>query len=332
MEEERGGPVGPFEDLEVIRVEAGMPTARFCALIGVPERTWRRWQSKARHAKTPKGPWPTPVRASARARVVAHATEHVAWGHRKIWAMTRRDGIRVSPSTVLRALRDEKLLQVADYQRERRRLAQARKAAFLTPPTKPNQVWQLDFSDFETRAGGTWKLAGCRDYVSKYEHPWHVSPTGNQYDAIEAVELALADYEAMFGHPLVDDCQVDAETGELLPVVILVTDNGGPFRSFRFEAFIVSHPELRHVRTRVKTPGQNGSRERGFGTLKYEWLFVHDVSDGLDLAHQAEAYRVEYNSIRPHEALAWNTPLQVHLDLASPDIPTFETTKTLPHS
>lgn len=25
MEEERGGPVGPFEDLEVIRMEAGMP-------------------------------------------------------------------------------------------------------------------------------------------------------------------------------------------------------------------------------------------------------------------------------------------------------------------
>ena len=27
MEEERGGPAGPFEDLEVVRTEAGMPTA-----------------------------------------------------------------------------------------------------------------------------------------------------------------------------------------------------------------------------------------------------------------------------------------------------------------
>jgi hypothetical protein len=34
-----GGRAGPFEDLEVIHVEAGMPTARFCRLIGVPERT-----------------------------------------------------------------------------------------------------------------------------------------------------------------------------------------------------------------------------------------------------------------------------------------------------
>ncbi|MBA9082054.1 hypothetical protein FHR79_002190 [Micrococcus aloeverae] len=35
----------------------------------------------------------------------------------------------------------------------------------------------------------------------------------------------------------------------------VVTDNGGPFRSFRFEKFIFDHPELHHVRTRLKTPG-----------------------------------------------------------------------------
>ena len=62
----------------------------------------------------------------------------------------------------------------------------------------------MDFSEFETTTGGTWRIAGCRDYWSKYEHPFHVFPTGNQHDAIDAVELALADYEAMFGHPLAE--------------------------------------------------------------------------------------------------------------------------------
>ena len=33
MEEVRGGQVGPFADVEVIRVQAGMSTARFCRLI-----------------------------------------------------------------------------------------------------------------------------------------------------------------------------------------------------------------------------------------------------------------------------------------------------------
>src|SRR3954452_10071069 len=50
---------------------------------------------------------------------------------------------------------------------------------------------QLDFTDFETTSGGTWRSAGCRDYWSKYELGWHVSPTANQHDAIAAVELAL---------------------------------------------------------------------------------------------------------------------------------------------
>src|SRR5690606_37442496 len=77
----------------------------------------------------------------------------------------------------------------------------------------------------------------------------------------------------------------------------VVTDNGGPFRSFRFEAFITAHPELRHVRTRVRTPGQNGSRERGFGSLKYERLFLEEIDDVLSLVAHADDYRAEYNTV-----------------------------------
>ncbi len=68
------------------------------------------------------------------------------------------------------------------------------------------------------------------------------------------------------------------------------------------------HPELHHVRARVRTPGQNGSRERGFGTLKYERLFIDEIDDALMLAKHAEEYRLEYNQVRPHEAIAWNRP------------------------
>ena len=157
---------------------------------------------------------------------------------------------------------------------------------------------------------------GLPGLLVKYEHRFHVSPTANQHDAIDAIELALADYETLFGHPLVEDCTVDTETGEVLPVVTIVTDNGGPFRSFRFEAFIGSHPELAHVRTRVRTPGQNGSRERGFGTLKYERLFIDEIDDAIMLAKHAEDYRIEYNTVRPHQAIAWNRPTEVHLGLA----------------
>ncbi|HEX8858879.1 MAG TPA: IS3 family transposase [Actinomycetes bacterium] len=314
----------------MIRAEAGMSTARFCELTGMPERTWRRWQARAAAGLQPKGPWPRPARGAALELAREHALAHPAWGHRKIWAMIRHDGHVVSEATILRLLRDEGLILPASYQRERRKLAERRKAAFANTPTGPNQVWQLDFSEFETTAGGTWRLAGCRDYWSKYEHPFHVSPTGNQHDAVDAIELALADYQAMFGHPMADDCPVDPAAGELLPVVTIVTDNGGPFRSFRFEAFIELHPELAHVRTRVKSPGQNGSRERGFGTLKYERLYIDEIDDAVILAKRAEEYRIEYNETRPHEAIAWNRPKEVHLGLADPAIPTFQTTETRP--
>ena len=110
----------------------------------------------------------------------------------------------------------------------------------------------------------------------------------------------------------------------------IVTDNGGPFRSFRFEAFIATHAELRHVRTRVRTPGQNGSRERGFGSLKYERLFLEEIPDAIDLAAHTEHYRVEYNTVRPHENLSWNRPIEVHLGYADPKTPNFPEPQNLP--
>jgi hypothetical protein len=109
-----GWPAGPLEDLEVIRVEAGMPTTRFCQLVGVPERIWRRWQARVR-ADRPvrRGPWPRPAHERVRDAARRHALAHPAWRHRKVWAMCRHDGHRVCQASVLRLLRDEGLLLAA---------------------------------------------------------------------------------------------------------------------------------------------------------------------------------------------------------------------------
>lgn len=183
-------------------------------------------------------------------------------------------------------------------------------------------MWQLDFTEVETTRGGTWRIAACRDYWSKYELGWHISPTANQHDAIAAVELAILEAENLLGCTLLES-MADPATGELLgrPVTI-VTDNGGPFRSERFARFI-DRPDLHHVRTRVRSPGQNGSRERGFGTLKYEKLFLDEIADGIELQALAEAYRIEYNKVRPHEFLSWNRPYDVHTRVAHPAVPNF---------
>ena len=93
-----------------------------------------------------------------------------------------------------------------------------------------------------------------------------------------AVELAIVEAETLAGEPLLH-AVTDKATGEIHPIV-LVTDNSGPFKSDRFARFIASRPELTHVRTKVKSPGQNGVRERAFGSLKYERLYREEITDG----------------------------------------------------
>lgn len=190
----------------------------------------------------------------------ARRSSHTRWRTRRgatgrsgRWSATTAAGSPTPPCCACCARGG--LILPAEYQRERRKLAQRRRAAFAAEPTGPNQVWQLDFSEFETTTGGTWRLAARRDYFSKYEFDAHVSSTANMHDAITAIEKALAESEQLLGAPLAGHARVDPETGEVSPVVTVVTDNGGPFRFFTFEAFIAARPELHHVRTKARTPG-----------------------------------------------------------------------------
>src|SRR4051794_32815395 len=109
----------------------------------------------------------------------------------------RADGHTVSMSAVQRAMRRRGLLQPIDYTGERREHAKARKAAFSDPPSGPNQLWQLDFSQYETTTGGIRRLAGCCDSYSKYEYGRPIAATGTGADAITAVGRAIAEAETL---------------------------------------------------------------------------------------------------------------------------------------
>ena len=296
----------------MIRLEAGMPTSRFTGLIGVPERSYRRWQQRARQGRPVKGPWPAPAADRIEPAAVAYADRFPAWGHRKVAMLMRVDGLRAPDSTVLRALKRTGRVQPIDYQAERRQLAEARRAAFVVPPSGPNQVWQLDFSEFETRHRGVWRIGGVADYWSKLELGWRVSTTQNHRDAIEAVEQAIAESEQLTGRPLAE-LLIDPLSGEIQPIA-LVTDNGPCFKSVSFAAYIEKRPELIHIRTRRKSPNQNGVRERAFGSLKYEHLYRHEIDDGHQLGQEVETYRQLFNTIRPHEGITMRRPLEVHLE------------------
>ncbi len=315
----------------MIRLEAGMPTARFTRLIGLPERSYRRRQSRQRAGVPVKGPWPTPAADRIEPTAISYADRYPQWGSRTIATLMRIDGHHAPPSTVYRALKRTGRVLEVDYQAERRQHAEARRAAFVVPPSGPNQVWQLDFTEFETRMGGTWRIGGIADYWSKLELGYHVATTANHRDAIETVECALTETERLLGRSLLD-LITDRESGELRPVA-LVTDNGPCFKSARFAAFVDAHPELIHIRTQRKSPGQNGVRERAFGSLKYEHLYRHEIDDGHQLGLEVERYRQLFNTVRPHQSLAGRRPLDVHLEASlTPPTPNLNEPETLPLS
>lgn len=229
------------------------------------------------------------------------------WGHRKIWALLVADGHEASQAAVRRALRARALLRPAGATRERR-LARARRNAFVDPPARRNRVWQTDFSELQTTAARTWQLGGLVDYVAKVCLACPVTATKTWRDAIGVLEDACHRAQESIGRSLLDDC-TDPETGEVVPMIV-VSDNGSCYRAAGFARHIAQRPELAHVRTRHKAPETNGVIERFFQAVKYEHPYRHEITDGPGLADHIDGYISVYNEIRPHEALDFKLPIE----------------------
>ena len=182
----------------MIRADAGVSVSRFAHLVGVPRRTYCHRLAKLRRGDRGKGPWPAPVVDRIEPLVDKLASEYPAWGHRKIWAMGFYEGWDLgSASSVRRAMARRGLLQPVADQAQRRRLSQARRAAFTEPPTRRNRVWQADFSQFETGAERTWQLGGVVDYVSKVVLACAVTATQTAADLCAALDAAEAEAQAL---------------------------------------------------------------------------------------------------------------------------------------
>jgi hypothetical protein len=72
-------------------------------------------------------------------------------------------------------------------------------------------------------------------------------------------------------------------------------------------------------------------RERAFGSLKYEHLHRHEITDGPMIAVEAERYRQVFNTVRPHEALGMSRPAERYLSPV-PDRSHLSPSTPTPHS
>lgn len=272
-----------------------------------------------------KGPWPAPVVDGIEALAAKYAQAWPAWGYRKIAAMMRADGHDVTNSSVQRALRRRGLLLPQGFRADRKSWAVLRRRVFRDPPTERNRVWQTDFSEFETACGGIWRISAVIDYVSKYCLAITVTPTSRGIDAVRCLELAveeaqrvldLIDLRADRGQMDILDAN-NTVIGQAPAPIAVVSDNGPCYRGKDFQSLFSTtddDPLLRHVRTRIKSPQTNGVIERFFGTLKYEHLFRGYIGDGDALDMEVHRFRLIYNTIRPHQALADRTPRQAYLN------------------
>ena len=138
-----------------------------------------------------------------------------------------------------------------------------------------------------------------------------VSATQTATDLLAALEAAIDVAVELLGGPLVEDC-ADPATGEITPLVV-VTDNGPAMKSVATARWFAARDHLTHVRTRHRAPHTNGVVERWFETLKYERLYREEIPSGIDLADHVIDFIDEYNTIRPHETLAWRRPLDTYL-------------------
>lgn len=101
--------------------------------------------------------------------------------------------------------------------------------------------------------------------------------------------------------------------------MILVSDNGPCYKAAAFARYITGRPEPTHVRARCKSPQTNGVIERYHDAIQIEHLWRNLPADGTAMTRMVDDYRHIYNTIRPHETLAGQRPIEAFL--ATPSDP-----------
>ena len=258
-----------------------MPTSRFTDLCAVPERSYRRWQARARQGCRPKGSWPTPTQDRVEQKLVEVADRAGVGSSqdRGVGTQRRPAGVVLHGAAGAQTQRPgvDTGLHARAAGSRRGAAGGVRRATLGAEPGVAAGLHRV-----RDHPGRHWRISGCADYWAKAELGWHVSISQNHHNAITAIELAIDEAERLHDRSLLE-LVADPATGELRPIAV-VSDNGPAFKATGFARFIDSRPELIHIRTRRKSPQQNGVRERAFGSLKYEHLYRLDIPDGPTLA------------------------------------------------
>lgn len=218
-----------------------------------------------------------------RARLEALAERKPRWGYRRLHWLLVREGERVNRKRVQRVYREAGL---AVRRRRRKQVSLARVPRPVV--TGPGRRWSMDFVRDTLGDGRTFRIFSVVDDFTRA-------------CVLQVVDLALPAARLLRAF---DRC---AEHRDLAPT--LVCDNGSEFTSQAFDQWA----HLRGVTLQFIRPGkpvENAYIESFNGRLRDECLNQHWFVSLPEAQITIEAWRQEYNTGRPHSALAGRTPAE----------------------
>ena len=219
-----------------------------------------------------------------RARLRELAVAKPRWGSPRLTWRLRRDGWPVNHKRIERLVREEHLL--VGQRPRRKRVAVARVPAPV--PTRPDERWSMDFVRDTLADGRPYRIWTLVDDATR-ECPLLV--VQRSLPAARVVE-ALATLLLVRGTPRA-----------------IVCDNGPEFVSQALDQWADDHG-IRLDFIRPGRPVENCFVESFNGKLRDECLNTHHFTTLAEAQQHIEAWRVEYNTERPHLGLDQQTPAE----------------------
>ena len=256
----------------MIRQAQGLSERRACRLVGMGRTNCRDEPQRQGQEENLK------------ARLRTLAGERRRFGYRRLTVLLRREGWTVNHKRVYR-LYGQEGLQVR--RRKRKRIGAVERQA-LAIPTRPNERWSMDFISDALSAGRKFRSLNIVDDF-------------NRECLAAQVDTSLPGARVV---------RVLEQLGERrgLPQV-LVTDNGPEFAGQALDVWAYEQGVKLHFIEPGK-PVQNALIESFNGKMRDECLNEHWFGTLVEARQTIEAWRRDYNEVRPHSSLGNRTPIE----------------------
>lgn len=248
----------------------GLSERRACRLVSAARATVRY---RARR----------PDDAALRDRLLAHAAQRRRWGYRRLAVLVRREGQHVNLKRVYRVYHEAGLM----VRRRRKRLrAVVRGPQPVVDARQPLQWWAMDFLKDQLCTRRWFRVFTLEDLWAREALAFEVDTS---LPALRVIRV-LDRIAAVRGYPR-----------------YLRVDNGPEFISQALDAWAYQHG-VQLVFIDPGRPVQNAHIESFHDKVRDEFLNEHWFATIAEAQVLAEAWRVDYNTVRPHSSLGYRTP------------------------